>query len=127
MEAISKRINELVNHFAGGNVSKFAIMVGFSEANIRNYINGTSPKPEFLSKVIEVFDINADWFIIGRGEMIMDEKTLSSRKGVNDSTNRVEYLEVKVQLQEELLKEKERFIQALQSTIDDYRSRTNQG
>lgn len=48
--SISQRINELVKHFSGGNVSKFAAKLGFSEANVRNYINGTQPKADFFRK-----------------------------------------------------------------------------
>lgn len=72
MDSISNRINELVNYFSGGNVSKFAIKSGVSEANVRNYINGTQPKSEFFSKVIEVFEINSDWLLTGKGEMLKD-------------------------------------------------------
>lgn len=48
--SISQRINELVKHFSAGNVSKFAARLGFSEANVRNYINVTQPKADFFRK-----------------------------------------------------------------------------
>ena len=46
--AISERIEELVQYFAKGNNSRFASLVGTSEANIRNYISGTQPKFDFF-------------------------------------------------------------------------------
>lgn len=57
MTSLSERINSLVDHYASGNVSKFAALVGFSEANIRNYLKGTLPKSEFLSALMDKFDV----------------------------------------------------------------------
>lgn len=71
--SISKRIEELVLHFAGGNKSKFAAIVGTSEANIRNYIEGRQPKFDFLSSVAQNFEINFEWLLTGRGEMLCKE------------------------------------------------------
>lgn len=67
--SISERIKALIETFAGGNNSKFAAMVGTSEANIRNYIAGRQPKFDFLSAIAQRFDINYDWLLTGRGEM----------------------------------------------------------
>lgn len=80
MSSISNRINELVNYFSGGNVSKFSALVGFSEANVRNYINGTQPKSEFLSKLIDVFEINGEWLLSGRGTMLKSESSKPEAK-----------------------------------------------
>ena len=73
--SISERIEELVLHFAGGNKSKFAAIVGTSEANIRNYIEGRQPKFDFLSSVAQNFEINYEWLLTGRGEMLCKENT----------------------------------------------------
>lgn len=70
MKDISQRIKWLVDDYCDNNVSKFALMMGSSEANIRNYISGTQPKYEFLSKVIETFEINAEWLLTGKGDML---------------------------------------------------------
>ncbi|WP_279040989.1 helix-turn-helix transcriptional regulator [Butyricimonas paravirosa] len=80
--AISERIEELVQYFAKGNNSRFASLVGTSEANIRNYISGTQPKFDFLSAVAMRFEINYDWLLTGRGEMLL-EKSIS--KGISSS------------------------------------------
>jgi phage repressor protein C with HTH and peptisase S24 domain len=67
---ISLRIKDLVNHFAEGKNTKFASLVGTSEANIRNYTdNGKLPKFDFIVKVCSVFEISYDWFILGIGNM----------------------------------------------------------
>lgn len=67
--SIAERIKELIATFAEGNNSKFAGIVGTSEANIRNYLAGRQPKFDFLSAVAQCFDINYDWLLTGRGEM----------------------------------------------------------
>ena len=70
VNSISQRIEILVQYFAEGNNSKFASLIGTSEANIRNYITGTQPKFEFLSAVAMKFKINYDWLLTGRGGML---------------------------------------------------------
>lgn len=74
VNSISERISELVKVFADGNKTRFASMVGTSEANIRNYVdNGKSPKFDFIKNICEQFEINCDWFILGKGTMFKDE------------------------------------------------------
>lgn len=74
INSISERISELVKVFADGNKTRFASMVGTSEANIRNYVdNGKSPKFDFIKKVCEQFEISCDWFILGKGTMFKEK------------------------------------------------------
>lgn len=68
----------MVSHFAGGNNSKFAELVGTNEANIRNYINGTQPKFDFISTVAEKFEINYEWLLKGKGEMLSGNMLVST-------------------------------------------------
>ncbi len=72
--SISHRISELVSHFAGGNNSKFAAIIGTSEANIRNYISGTAPKFDVIASIAKSFDLNYDWLLLGNGKMISASK-----------------------------------------------------
>ncbi len=71
---ISDRITELVNYFADGKNTKFADLVGTSEANIRNYRNGMSPKFDFICSVLDKLEINYDWFLFGKGLMLPNKK-----------------------------------------------------
>ena len=71
---ISNRISDLVVHFAEGKNTKFAELVGTSEANIRNYRGGKMPKFDFIYKVCEKLEISFDWFILGKGTMF-DQKS----------------------------------------------------
>jgi len=119
MSSISNRINDLVNYFSNGNVSKFSAKVGFSEANVRNYINGTQPKSEFLSKLIEVFEINAEWLLSGSGSMLKKEENGDVPDGNIDSPSTdIDYYKSQLEMIRELLKEKEKYINMIQPLAD---------
>ena len=70
MNDISNRIKEIVSYFCDGNNSKFALKIGTSEANIRNYIAGRQPKFEVLSSIASHFEINYEWLLTGKGDML---------------------------------------------------------
>lgn len=74
MPDISDRIRQLVLKFADGNNTKFASMVGTSEANIRNYMRGREPKAELLKAIINELNINPYWLLDGKGEILQEEQ-----------------------------------------------------
>lgn len=74
MSDINLRIKEIVRLFADGNNSAFAKLVNVSEANVRNYINGTEPKAKFLESIIDNIEINAEWLLTGKGNIKREEK-----------------------------------------------------
>ncbi|MCY1635769.1 S24 family peptidase [Marinifilum sp. D737] len=78
MSNISERIKELVSYFCDGNNSKFAVKVGTSEANIRNYIAGRQPKFEVLSSIANHFEINYEWLLTGKGDMLQADLSIDS-------------------------------------------------
>lgn len=69
MNNIGHRIQQLVDEFSEGNVSKFAILAETSEANIRNYIAGTQPKFKTLETIASKIEISCEWLLLGKGEM----------------------------------------------------------
>lgn len=75
MSSIYTRIKELVDYYSDGNNSKFAALIGSSEANIRNYIAGRQPKFDFISSIAQKFEINYEWLLTGRGSMLKTEFT----------------------------------------------------
>lgn len=85
MESIGLRIKELRDlHYNGNNV-KMATELGTSEANIRNYINGTYPKIEFIIVICEKLGISYEWMLTGKGEMI--DSTINLEQNKKPSTN----------------------------------------
>lgn len=121
MTSLSQRINELVNYFSGGNVSKFAGRVGFSETNVRNYIKGTLPKSEFLSNVLDAFEINANWLLQGHGEMLKQndvstpEKVLSTSEILKEN----EFLRQTLELKEELRRQDKELMEFLKTKVNE--------
>lgn len=75
MSTINERIKSLVDHFSKGNNSDFANKIGINEANVRNYIANTEPKFNVLEKIANNFEINFEWLLTGKGDMLKTEKT----------------------------------------------------
>jgi len=73
MSTINERIKSLVDHFSKGNNSDFANKIGINEANVRNYIANTEPKFNVLEKIANNFEINFEWLLTGKGEMLKTE------------------------------------------------------
>ena len=73
MNAISLRINELIEKYFDNNNSKFAEKAGTSEANIRNYRKGTLPRIDFLVNIYENLNVSFEWILLGRGPIIIKE------------------------------------------------------
>lgn len=70
MTNISERIGMIVKQLCGDKNTELARMTNTSETNIRNYITGTQPKSDFLSKLVSILDVNSDWLLTGRGKML---------------------------------------------------------
>lgn len=74
MSSISDRISLIIRELCDANNSVFARRINTSEANVRNYTNGTQPKFEVLAKIANEFEINCEWLLLGKGKMINSEK-----------------------------------------------------
>ena len=65
---INQRIDELVKTLFNGNNSKFAEIIGTSEANVRNYRSTTSPKWEILKAIHDKLEISYEWLLNDKGD-----------------------------------------------------------
>lgn len=75
---IDKRIKELVKKLTDGNVSKFAKITDITPQTLNNIVNGKNkPGAEILEKIIANTQVNAEWLIIGTGNMLKSESILS--------------------------------------------------
>jgi transcriptional regulator with XRE-family HTH domain len=63
--------------------AEFADRIGVQRSNISHILNGrNNPGAQFLEKLLTAFpDLNADWLITGRGEMLKNEK-ISPETGI---------------------------------------------
>lgn len=74
---INKRIQELIAAVTKGNKRAFSAMVGVSPTVIENIVGSRQGKPGFdlLEKIAySIENINLDWLITGRGEMLKEEQ-----------------------------------------------------
>jgi predicted transcriptional regulator len=83
MDSIGLRIKHLRDLRFDGNNVKMASELGTSEANIRNFINGSLPKIEFVIAICEKLEINYEWMLTGKGEMIDENKKPSNTNSVD--------------------------------------------
>lgn len=72
-ENINERIMQLISHL-GMNKNSFSLKIGLTNGTIiGNIVSGRLNKPSFevIYKIIKSFDdINGDWLLTGRGEML---------------------------------------------------------
>lgn len=114
---ISARIKALVDEYAEGNVSKFALIVGTSEVNVRNYINGTQPKYDFLNKVANNLDVNCEWLLMGKtrkqvaNDLSLEESKIINQVQIDFQAQRIADLEAR-------LKDKEQSFELMQINIE---------
>jgi phage repressor protein C with HTH and peptisase S24 domain len=67
---IHERISLLVEKFGEGKNTVFASMIKSNEGNVRGYIKGVVPKHDVLEKIATNLDINPEWLLTGKGEML---------------------------------------------------------
>lgn len=113
---ISNRIKEVVAHFCNGNNRKFASIIETGEANIRNYIAGRQPKFEVISSIASKFEINCEWLLTGKGEMLLsnEEKPISGIE-ITKECKKCEILEKENDFLKQIIQAKEETIRAYQS------------
>ncbi len=78
MEHIEQRLDYLIKH-QGLNHSRFAELIGVQRSSISHILTGRNkPSYDFLKKIFESFpDLNADWLIMGRGQMFHSAEDLN--------------------------------------------------
>ena len=112
---INLRINKLIEEL-GYNKSSFAAKVGVSQPIITHITNGrNNPGLEVIQKILSnIPEINPDWLIMGRGEMLLNnylkQKMISDiNSDVNNSLIKLEeevkFLRNKVEILNSLLVE----------------------
>ena len=108
---ISARINQVITHFTGGNVSKFGRMIDVIPDTVSTYLGKnkriTMPSAEFISKLVDKFGISPEWILLGKGEMI-PEKTYQV----------TQIFEPDIPIAQKELEQAKKLIGTLQKTLD---------
>lgn len=76
--SIHDRIKYLVATLEGGKNTAFALRLGISEANIRGYIKNVVPKANVLESIVTTYDVNAEWLLTGKGDILKTESSNAS-------------------------------------------------
>ena len=111
LSEISARINQVITHFAGGNVSGFARMIDVIPDTVSTYIRKkgkiSMPGAEFISKMVDILGISSDWILLGKGEMLKE-----------DNYHVTKIYEPETLIVQEELEQAKKLIGTLQKTLD---------
>lgn len=101
---IGERIEQIIKVLFHGNVRQFSLKIGIPSGQIANYIRGRSsiPRVDVIEKIVlSIDDINVDWLITGRGNMLKSEQKKEQaqseieyylEKKLNEKEKRIEEL-----------------------------------
>jgi transcriptional regulator with XRE-family HTH domain len=80
---MKERISKIME-MKGMNSSQFAVVTKINPATLSNIFGGkTTPSTEVLIKILEKFpDINSDWLLFGKGEMLRSGTPLASENRI---------------------------------------------
>lgn len=84
---INDRISYFIDYQFNGNRKKFAESIDFSPQVIFNIVSGRKSKPsyEVLEAILSSFvDLNAEWLLTGKGEMLKTSSQAKPPEGVPD-------------------------------------------
>ena len=79
-ELIIQRINHIISS-NNLNASSFAKKIDIPQKTVNNYLNGSRKLSlEFIFKIISSFELNANWLIMGTGEMFLTTKSVNENE-----------------------------------------------
>jgi len=115
--SLAHRIKLLINS-KGITQSEFARVIGMTRGSVNQWLSGKLvPGHKPLMKIFEIYpDISADWLLLGKGEMLIENKSSDSdntflKKQLMDQSEMMG-------LYKKLLEEKDARIQLLETIIN---------
>lgn len=76
MRTIGEKLKDIRKH-KGLTQAEFGNNIGFSKQAVSNIENNLSnPSIDFISKLIMYYDVNANWFIVDKGEMFNSQQEM---------------------------------------------------
>ena len=68
----SEMLNQLIDHYTGGNKAKFAELLGVRAQTINSWVKRESFDHELLYSTFD--DLSGDWLLSGEGEMLKSKR-----------------------------------------------------
>ena len=103
---MNNRLREIIRYKTHGRQKEFAELIGWKPQYLAKLLHGSDfgLKP-VLAILTAIPEINARWFLLGQGEMLMDDTVNDLRRGAFNHIQAILNLErfVKVMTPEELL------------------------
>lgn len=97
---ISERLLQIIEYKKISNTA-FAKEIGVTPQGFGNYLNGRDPSYATVVKIIETFsEINPDWLLTGKGEMLRSKEPESSEKYIASLEKNVHLLEENISLKD---------------------------
>ncbi|MDE6125969.1 MAG: hypothetical protein K2G30_03345 [Muribaculaceae bacterium] len=85
---INSRLSKLIRLLYGGNKSAFSAAIGVSPSVVENIVGKRQGKPSFevLEKISAIAEINIEWLITGKGDMLAGEAKPEASASQNNHT-----------------------------------------
>lgn len=76
MSTLTDRLSHLVKKFADGKHTIFARNAGIKPSTFQYYIKGRAPNSDTLSAICETYNVNANWLLTGKGEILLQDEPI---------------------------------------------------
>lgn len=114
-------LNKIKGHLGLKKDAEFAKYLGIKQNTLSNWHSRNTFDIDLISQKCDF--LNYDWLLTGKGEMLKNDTKISEMD--NKESKDVDYLKMKLELTEMLLKEKEKLMVVLEEKLKELQSRTN--
>ena len=84
MAMYAEKIKELRKKL-GLSVPKLAERIGIPARTIVSYESGRTPSLDFVAQLCNIFDIDANWFVSGKGEMFIKKQPVDLKEQIRQT------------------------------------------
>ena len=87
---LASRIQKLVDECTGGSQAAFAKRIGEAQSTLHGYLNLEGQgkiKAKTLLRILEEFNVDANWLLLGEGEMFRKAVVVREKEDVLEGLN----------------------------------------
>lgn len=89
----TKRFNQLIDNQYDGNKKRFSNLNKIPYTTVVEYAKGIKKDPK-LSMILKIKNVNTNWLITGKGQMLLDQKT-EEEKNTNEELLSLQRFKIK--------------------------------